>query len=370
MGMRLGVRGGVAVAALGVVLVFALLAYSWREDILRTALDPKQPFQTYRPPPAPDYRRPAAWALLPRTPAQPGSGDPAADVFFVHPTTYDGGREWNAPLAEPAAERLLQRVMLPNYAGPFQKLGRVFAPRYRHASLYAFLTHREDAREARAFAYGDVLRAFELYLSRFNGGRPLVLVGVEQGGGELAERLLDEVVARRPELVARLAGAYLVETLAPAARHLAGAAIPACTRRAQAHCLVAYLSVRRGDDAAARAKLESALVWNDVGQLVELGGRPVVCVNPVTGRADEAFAPAKLNLGAVNASGVEWGTRPPFLAREVSAQCQGGILRVSTPASAALKPSGSWADRHKAQAFNVFWADLEADALARLAALR
>ena len=39
--------------------------------------------------------------------------------------------------------------MLPNYAGPFARLGRIFAPRYRQASLYTLMTLRDDAREAR-----------------------------------------------------------------------------------------------------------------------------------------------------------------------------------------------------------------------------
>jgi hypothetical protein len=35
-----------------------------------------------------------------------------------------------------------------------------------------------------------------------------------------------------------------------------------------------------------------------------------------------------------------------------------------------LRVTGSWADRRKAPGFNLFWADLEADAKARLAAWR
>jgi len=352
-----------------VLLLVGLAGYVWREDILRTALDPKQPFQTYRPPPAPDYGRASAWALLPAHPERAAATDPPADVFFVHPTTYDGGRDWNAPIDEPNARRLLERVMLPNYAGPFQTVGRVFAPRYRSASLYTFLTHRDDAREARAFAYGDVRHAFDVYLARYNTGRPLLLVGVEQGGGELAARLLDEVVARDPKLVKRLAGAYLIEALVPAERYGPTTPVPACARRDQARCVVAYSSVRAGDSSAARNRLDSALVWGPGGRLVDLDGREALCVNPLTGATSAGIAPAKLNLGAANASDLEWGARPAFLPREVSAECRGGVLWVSRPSSPSLRPSGSWADRHKAAAFNLFYADLEADAKARVSAL-
>ena len=46
-----------------------------------------------------------------------------------------------------------------------------------------------------------------------------------------------------------------------------------------------------------------------------------------------------------------------------------GCFTISRPKSAMLKPSGSWADRQKAPAYNLFYADLEADAKARMAAL-
>ena len=60
---------------------------------------------------------------------------------------------------------------------------------------------------------------------------------------------------------------------------------------------------------------------------------------------------------------------PAFLARQVSARCIGGVLHVSPPKSASLKPSGSWVERRRAPGFNLFYADLETDARARLAAL-
>jgi hypothetical protein len=74
-----------------------------------------------------------------------------------------------------------------------------------------------------------------------------------------------------------------------------------------------------------------------------------------------------LNLGAANATGLEWGVRPAFMARQVGARCVGGVLRVSRPRSAAFKKTGSWADRKKAPGFNLFYADIEADAKRRLA---
>jgi hypothetical protein len=353
----------------GTVLFLALVlsaAFYWRYDILRTTLDPKIPFQTYDPPPAPNYAKPEAWALLPQRGA---AGRGSADVFFVHPTSYDGGRDWNAPFDQPKAARDLARVMLPNYAAPFARVGRIFAPHYRQASLYTFLTLRDDARDARRFAYEDVRNAFRHYLQHDNGGRPIVLVGVEQGG-ILAERLLNEEIVPNAALRGRLVGVYLIETVVPADEFGPGAPVPACAARNQAGCLVAWASLTDGDFQRAQELTNRSLVWNGGGELVTMDGRRPLCVNPLLGARNEIRAPARANLGAVNATGLEWGSRPALLKRQVWAQCENGLLHTGRPKSTSLRDSGSWTDRRKADGFNLFWADIEADALARAAALK
>src|SRR5690348_16317208 len=93
---------GLAVAV-GVLLV----AYAiFRGDLIRYSLDPRTPFQTYRPPPAPDYARPADWWLLPAHPEAPAATEPAADVFFVAPTSFDGGHNWIGPIGDEGSERI------------------------------------------------------------------------------------------------------------------------------------------------------------------------------------------------------------------------------------------------------------------------
>ena len=98
-------------------------------------------------------------------------------------------------------------------------------------------------------------------------------------------------------------------------------------------------------------------------------GRQPLCFNPLLGATTDEPAPARLNLGAANATGLEWDARPAFLTRQVGAKCDRGVLRLTRPRSSSLKPSGSWADRLKVPGYNVFYADLEADAKARLSAL-
>lgn len=353
-----------ALLALSVVLLLGVATGVFWDDLMKTSLDPKVPFQTYKPPPAADYVQPGAWALLPDDPAQPATDGPIADVFFVAPTTFDGGRNWNAPIGDDKADRIFRRVMAPNYAGPFQQVGRLFSPRYREASLYSLLTLNEDARAARAFAYADVERAFRVYLERYNQGRPIVLVGLEQGG-VLAERLLADVVAPDPAVRGRLAVAYLVETAAPAD----APPIPPCMARGEPGCLASWISVSEGQFQRARILLDRALTWGPGGELVNLDDRPALCFNPILGRVTDEAAPARLNVGAANATGLEWDARPGFLARQVAAQCQDGVLFVSRPKSKSLARQGNWADRRRMPGFNLFYADLEADAQARVARL-
>lgn len=359
-GRGLTFRQWIGWIGLGLVLLLAAATAVWRGDILRAGLDPQVPFQTYRPPPPPDYGTDSAWALNEVRSAEAG---PAA-VFFVHSTTYDGGRHWNAPIGDARADAYLERVVLPNYAGPFAGAGAISAPRYRQGSLYTRLTLRDDAREARAFAYRDVAAAFDAWIAR-NPEGPLILAGVEQGG-ELVERLVRERIAPSPALRERLVGVYLMDVIV--ARDDLARRVPACEAPNQTGCVLAYSPVGEDNDGAARRRLRRALVWDGRGRLVELAGRPALCVNPLTGATGEAPAGARLHRGATNATGLEWGARPALMAREVAAQCRDGVLRHTDLDSESFRQAGSWADRRKSQPYNLFYGNIEADVQRRLAA--
>ena len=369
-GSRRGVRFWLVVAGAVLVTLLVTSAAIWTDDIVKALLDPKVPFGKDRQAPAPDYAQRGAWVLLP----DPNAPPQPVDVFFIHPTSYpasftsySGGRHWNGPIDDHAAMVALADVMLPNYAAPFDAVGDVYAPRYRQASLYTKSTLWDDAIEARQFAYGDIQSAFDSYLARYNRGRPFILVGVEQGG-DLGARLLAEAIAPNPSLRGRLVAAYLIDTVVPADAFGPGAPVRACGRRDQGGCLVAYAGVRQGDFTGVQRLLGRAMVWGTQDQLQPLGARRPLCVNPLLGSTSEELAPERLNLGAAAATGLEWGVRPGFMVRQVSAQCQGGVLRVSRPRSALLRPSGDWIERAREPAYNLFWADLEADSQARLAA--
>ena len=91
---------------------------------------------------------PASWIALPGTQDE-ADRSPAgleldrqahalADVFYIHPTTYITREGWNQPLDhKPANDFLTQRV-LPAQAAAFNSCCKVYAPRYRQATIASF----------------------------------------------------------------------------------------------------------------------------------------------------------------------------------------------------------------------------------------
>ena len=126
-----------AAVLLSAAAFLALAFVAFQGDVMRWSLDPGRPSRPTLPPPAPDYAQRKAWFLLPADRELAGQGGPGADIFFVSPTTFEGGKEWNGPIDDPKADRVFRRVMAPNYAGPFVRVGPEFAPRYRRGGFYS-----------------------------------------------------------------------------------------------------------------------------------------------------------------------------------------------------------------------------------------
>jgi hypothetical protein len=335
-----------------------------QNDFHRNLLDPKIPFQIYRPPATPDYSRADSWYLNPAI-AHYYADPRKVDVFFVHATSYDGGKSWLGAIDSNSAQEGVTRIQLPNYAGPFAILGNIYAPKYRQASLYTQLTLREDAIEARQFVYRDVEQAFRQFIKTRRGGRGFVLVGVEQGG-LLAERLMRDVIVPDGKLRSELVAAYFLETLVPEAMYTSpGASVRACMIREETGCLVSYLSIDSGRPDKALRVLQKAVYWQGVDGLGAIGSQKALCVNPLSGTLTDEDIDARHALGATNATGLEWGTEPAVIARKVSAHCLGGLLFVDKPSTPSFKEGRTWEERLKVNSYNLFYGDLEADVQAR-----
>jgi hypothetical protein len=336
----------------------ALAFFYLQNDIHRNYLDPKIPFQIYHPPQAPDYTRADGWYLNPGL-ARYYADPRKVDVFFVHGTSYNGGDQWLGSTTSNAISAEIQRIQLPNYAGPFAIMGNVYAPKYRQGSLFTQLTLKEDSREARQFAYRDVNAAFAEFLKVRQGGRGFVIVGLEQGG-VLASRLIRDVVANDPNLKSQLVAAYFLETLVPESQFGTASPTPVCLSRKQFGCVVSYVSINSGRPDVALQVLQKAVYWQ--GEIMQpMGSQKGVCVNPLSGIASNDEVDTRHSLGATNATGLEWGTEPALSVRKVSAHCLGGLLFVDKPRSPAFKDDGTWEDQRKVNSYNLFYGDLQAD---------
>jgi len=350
--------------AAALIIACALAAWLLRDQIFQTALDPGVPYQTYEVPPPPDYADTGAWARF-------DSLDGAeAAVFFLHPTTYDGGNNWNAPWDRPQEAAELRDIILPNYAEPFAAAGAVLAPHYRQASLYSFMNNREDSRLARMQAYGDVRAAFAAFREAIGPDRAFMLAGVGQGGLHAAGLLLDDVAAD-PDLSRRLAAAYIIDAPLPLDL-IEGplANLGACQDETQVRCLISYVPVRPVERSRIETILERSMSWDASGALDFIAGRGLLCVNPLLWTTAEDYAPARLHAGGAAAERLAPGDDPSPLADQTSAQCQNGLLMIEQPRSRLLRRPNRLGEDRRVPPFNLFYADLRADAVRRMEAVQ
>ena len=166
------------------------------------------------------------------------AADPPIDCFHVYPTvSLDPGPIADMTVA-PGDNEVLTVVA---QAAQFARSCRVFAPIYRQATVSAIL--EGDFAEVGATAYTDVVDAWKKYVSTWNDGRGVILIGHSQGMGHLKRLIADEVdddEAVRSLLVAAylFGGAIQVppgEAVGGDFEH-----VPGCTAPDQTGCVVTW----------------------------------------------------------------------------------------------------------------------------------
>lgn len=353
-----------SLAAFSILWALAFISVIWyyQDDVFQTLYDPGEPFQTYEPPPTPDYNLDASW-ILRAEPIDLENPAPGGDVYVLGPTVFLGSTDWNAKLDNPKVARGFSRTVMPNYVLPFGLAGRLYAPKYREAALYAFMTNREDAQAAQGFAYQDARRAFESFLEQSRPERPLIIVGYGQGGLHV-QRLLAEALPERDK--ARLAAAYIIDHPVleqSMSTDLSG--FPLCTSQDATGCIIAFTYFEEHENRRMRNFKTRTLVWAD-GQLIATDRQPTVCINPLHWRADASFGQARLHLGGVAAEGLDAETVPAPSPGQVSAQCQGGLLMISRPAQKSLRRPHIFGGKYRTMPSNLFYEDVRTDAARRV----
>jgi len=175
-----------------------------------------KPFISDKNPIKPDYLNEDYWAILPSkytnkiTELTAGSiAELEADVFYVYPTLITNKKDtrWNI-----ATKDSLQNVKVLNTAVDFQASawatsGKLYVPLYRQAHLRSYYHLENGGKEALTLAYSDVKAAFEVYLKKYNNGRPIIIAGHSQGSTH-CRLLLKDFFDDKP-LQGQLIAAYI-----------------------------------------------------------------------------------------------------------------------------------------------------------------
>jgi Protein of unknown function (DUF3089) len=357
------------------VLIACIAAFLNRDQIFMMIafgkLKPEHSFTEAPPPAAPDYAVASSWAalpdrqddadVLPGGDVQDRQSTAPVDVFFVHPTTFFGTGSWNQPLDDSATNQLTDTFVMRGQASVFNSCCKIYAPRYRQATIYSFMDKSGSGTSALQLAYDDVQRAFDYFIKHYNQGRPFILAAHSQGSLHL-RTLLEKRITGTP-LRERLVAAYPIgfgidrDELAKAVPD-----VPVCESAEQTGCVV---------------------TWNAIGPRVRkwADSSKSICVNPLTWRIDGAPADATLNIGGVSYAGTFEGTladvkgvpqdyvdAKPILETGVAdAQCVDGMLLVKEIHSQhyGARPMGK--DNYHIYDYNLFHMNLRKNIETRVA---
>lgn len=353
---------GIAVLALAA----GTAAYVYRDQIgmmiAFSRLKPEHSFAEAPPPAAPDYSQPQSWAALPdrkdaadvvpSADVQDRQATAEVDVFFVHPTTFFGTAAWNQSLDDGSTNQLTDAFVLRGQASVFNSCCKIYAPRYRQATIYSFMDNTGSGSAALKLAYEDVERAFDYFIEHYNQGRPFILAAHSQGSVHV-RTLLEKRITGTP-LRERLVAAYPIgfgidrDEMAKAVPD-----VPVCESADQIGC---------------------AVTWNAIGpQAAKFGdSSKSICVNPLTWHADGAAAEASLNLGGVAYPGTFEGTladvkgvppdfvnaKPVVEVGVADAQCIDGMLRVMDIHSQNYSARPMGRDNYHIYDYNLFHMNL------------
>lgn len=241
---------------------------------------------------APNYSEAKNWAALPNrkdaSDAVPkgykdGQQNALADVFYIHPTTYTkepiDSYQWNADVNNATHNKKVDDKPIKFQASIFNGSCKVYAPRYRQAHYYCFVSQNQDDKQmALNLAYDDIKASFEYYLNNYNSGRPIVIAAHSQGTVH-AQRLLRDFFENKA-LQNQLVAAYLVGM--PVPTDSLPTLLP-CKDSTQTGCYVSWRTFLKGYTPN----------WH-AGDPAKL-----VCQNPLSWQLDTNYVSKTENIGAV-----------------------------------------------------------------------
>jgi hypothetical protein len=287
-----------------------------------------------------------------------------AAVFFVHPTSYYSRSSWNAPLADRDSDHRAN-LFVQGMASAFADAGEIWAPRYRQATLGAFLAEdRVTAGKAIDAAFRDVEEAFDAFVAAQPKNRPIILAGHSQGALHLTTLLRNKIAGT--QLAKRIVAAYVIGWPISLDTDMAALGLPACQTPEQKGCILGWATFADPAD--------PEMVTSAYDGTIGFDGRPradtrMLCTNPLTGTPDAAAAP-EANIGTLKpTAGFKSGS---LIAGKIGARCDDtrGLLMIGDADVAKNYVVAGYVlpgNNYHVYDITLFWANVRADALRRLA---
>lgn len=233
-----------------------------------------------QPSAAADYSQASSWYKVPEITKE-------VDTFFIYPTVYGGydeGESDYAPLDDPGMAAGVD-VMYRMQACVFEESTNLFMPYYRQASMRIEIAAHQEAGDLEtvlaAEPLEDITAALDYYFENYNGGRPFIIAGHNQGAA-MTRLLLKTYFKEHPEYYERMVAAYIL-----------GYSVTRQDLEENPH-----LKFATGE-----ADTGVIVSWNiegpknaDADNLVVL--KDSIAINPLNWKLDDTYAPASMNLGS------------------------------------------------------------------------
>lgn len=302
---------------------------------------------------------PALW--LPQG-YEPNGDDPKEDqraaIFFVHPTSFIDKDKWNAPLGHKESEDRA-KIFLRGQASAFNQAGDVWAPRYRQATLGAFLTEKKEGQQALDAAYQDVLIAFDYFIREVPDDRPIILAGHSQGSLHLTNLLKDRVAGT--PLANRIVAAYVVGWPVSVEADVPALGLEVCETANQSNCILSWESFAEPADYGRIIEVyDTTIGFNGESRK----GTQLLCTNPVNGDTNSESLAAQ-NLGTLVPN--DELSDATLVEGSVPARCDDrGFLLIGDPPD--LGPYALPGNNYHVYDYSLFWLNIREDVMKRMTA--
>ena len=335
---------------------------------------PDGSFDDFERPPVPDYADPSSWAALPDREdaadlAPPGTSVPEAqaiakaDVFYIHPTTYRGAENWNQDISMDDVNVWTDISVMARQASAFNGCCKIYAPRYRQATITALGAKDDSGTRAYQLAYEDVLAAWRHYIETWNEGRPFIIVSHSQGTLH-AHQLLKEEIDGTP-LADRMIAAYVIGigiNEGVFGRSLND--ITLCTGATDTGCVISWNTFTRDGDPAPGVTRLKARYRKQYGTSE---GDELTCWNPVSWTLDGGDVPPAANLGALPSAPAPGDPLKdlPALTTGFGAECKDGSLYTDKPLTDNFNLTLFAGGNLHMHDFDLFYENIRVNAMAR-----